>query len=62
MLGENLKKAREEKGLGIVQVAQEVGITHAALSYFENGLKVPSVPTLVRLAEVLGKSIDDLVK
>lgn len=62
MLGENLKKAREEKRLGIVQVAQEVGITHAALSYFENGLKVPSVPTLVRLAEVLGKSIDDLVK
>lgn len=62
MLGENLKKAREEKRLGIVQVAQEVGITHAALSYFENGLKVPSVPTLVRLAEVLGKSIDELVK
>lgn len=62
MLGENLKKAREEKKLGIVQVAQEVGITHAALSYFENGLKVPSVPTLVRLAEVLGKSIDELVK
>lgn len=62
MLGENLKKAREEKRLGIVQVAQEVGITHSALSYFENGLKVPSVPTLVRLAEVLGKSIDELVK
>ena len=62
MLGENLRKARTEKGLTLVEVAKEVGVSHVAIINMENGKRMPSVPTLVLLARVLGKSIDELVK
>ncbi len=62
MLSENLKKAREEKNWSQQKVAESVGVTQVALHYFETGVKVPSVPVLMELSRVLGKTMDDLVK
>lgn len=61
MLSENLKKAREEKKLSQQKVAEAVGVTQAAINYFENGVKVPQLATMISLSKVLGKSIDELV-
>lgn len=61
MLSENLKKAREERGLTQKQVADAVGVTQTAINYFENGLKIPSLPTMISLARTLEKRIDDLI-
>ena len=62
MLSLNLKNARQEIGLSQEDVAKELGISQPAYSYFESGLKCPSVPVLVQLSKILNKSMDELVK
>ncbi|MBQ8319430.1 MAG: helix-turn-helix transcriptional regulator [Clostridia bacterium] len=62
MLAENLKEARKKKGLSQEDVAKKAGISQQAYSYYENGLKVPTLPTIKVIAETLETSIDDLVK
>ena len=62
MLSENLKKAREEKGMSQKDVAEAVGVTQTAINRFEQGIKVPSLSTMVDLSATLDKTIDELVK
>lgn len=62
MLAVNLKNAREELGLSQEEVAKELGITQPAYSYYESGLKCPTVPMLIQISKVLKKSMDELVK
>lgn len=62
MLGENIKKAREEIGMKQSELADAVGVAQSSIVYFEKGERNPSVPTLKLLSRVLGKSIDELVK
>lgn len=62
MLAVNLKNAREKLGLSQEDVAKAVGITQPAYSYYESGLKCPTVPVLIQLSEVLKISMDELAK
>ena len=43
------------------QVAEETGITAAAICNYENGDRVPTLQTLALLADFYGASIDYLV-
>jgi transcriptional regulator with XRE-family HTH domain len=43
------------------QVAEEIGITAAAICNYENGERVPTLQTLAQLADFYGASIDYLV-
>jgi len=43
------------------QVAEETGITAAAICNYENGDRVPTLQTLAQLADFYGASIDYLV-
>src|SRR5437764_9576670 len=53
-----LKKAREEAGLSLADVADRSGIDKAALSRLENGVHDnPTVETLMRYAAALGKKL-----
>jgi transcriptional regulator with XRE-family HTH domain len=52
--GENLKKFREEKQLGVNQLALKSGVSAAQISRFENGKrKTPHVDTAKKLAKAL---------
>lgn len=65
MLGTNLKNARLNLGYTQEKVAEQVGVKQQAIAAIEQGLIVPSVPTLVKLVEVLKLSkvsIVELVK
>ena len=54
-LAAGLKKARQEQGLSLADVADRSGIDRAAISRIENGLNVnPTVATLENLARSLG--------
>ncbi|KUO40381.1 MAG: hypothetical protein AVW05_03705 [Hadesarchaea archaeon DG-33] len=53
-------EARERKGINQAKLAQEAGITPAAISQIENGHRVPTIPVLHRIATVLGVSMDYL--
>ena len=53
-LGARLREQRLKGGLTLAQVAEQSGFGKAYLSRIENGLKVPPIGTLSRIADVLG--------
>lgn len=53
-----LKAAREAKGLSLADVTELTGMDRSALSKLENGQRAnPTVETLVRYAEAVGKRL-----
>jgi hypothetical protein len=53
-----LKAAREAKGLSLADVTEITGMDRSALSKFETGQRPnPTVETLVRYAEAVGKRL-----
>lgn len=61
VLSENLKKAREDRNMTQKELAKRVLVNSVNISYFESGDKIPSVTTLVRIADTLNCSIDSLL-
>lgn len=58
---ENLKYLRESKGLGQVELANKLGVSKAVISLWENGLREPTMSSLVVIAQYFDVSIDYLV-
>lgn len=56
-----LKHLRRDKHLTQVQVAERVGVTPAMVSAYESDLKVPSLDTMIRLANLFGVTVDYLL-
>lgn len=56
-----LKSARENKGLMLREVAQNLGIDQALVSKFESGNRKPTREQVVKLAEILDINKDDLL-
>lgn len=53
-----LKAAREEKGLSLADLTERTGMDRSALSKLETGQRPnPTVETLVRYAEAVGKRL-----
>ena len=59
-LSNRLRVARAERSLSQEQLAQLVGVTRQTISSIETGLYCPSALLAFRLAERLGKRVDDL--
>lgn len=59
--GENLKRAREEKGITQQTLAEQLYVTRQAVSRWENGSRYPDLLTTKCIANILGVSIDSLV-
>lgn len=62
MVSENIKKAREQKGITQQQLAEKIGTNQSVIAGFESGIKIPSLRVAKELSEALGVSIDELVK
>ncbi|APQ72019.1 hypothetical protein CF070_12425 [Clostridium botulinum] len=63
MLGENIKKIRINKGLGLNETARKAGISGSYLSDIENGKKEnPTVTTLNKIADALEVPLDYLAR
>ena len=60
-LGPRLKDARVKKGMTIQRLADEVGVMGNYISQMENGDKMPSMDTFIRLANALDVTADDLL-
>lgn len=61
IIGESIKLNRIEQKYTQKQLAQMIGVTHAAISYWENGINIPNVKDCWLLADALGITIDELV-
>ena len=57
----NLKNLRLERKIGQVQLAKQLGVSKGIISLWENGLREPSMTSLIALAKFFGVSIDFLV-
>lgn len=60
-VGQNIKNAREQKGLSQRDLAQKLNISQAAVSQFENGKNPPKIDTLLKIANALQVDINALL-
>lgn len=61
MFKENLKKFRNRKGISIEQLANKLNIKPKTVSKWEKGISVPDIQLLMKLSEILGVSVNDLL-
>lgn len=61
MNGERLKALLDEKGIQQAELAENVGVSQAFISYLIKGLKQPSLVLIKRIADYLQVPIDELV-
>ena len=62
LVGQNVKRIRQKKGLTQEKFAEISGFSQHYLSSLENGRRNPTVVTLYELATALGVSHMDLVR
>ncbi|MFX0199033.1 MAG: helix-turn-helix domain-containing protein [Candidatus Hodarchaeota archaeon] len=60
VLRSRIVETREQRGMNQAKLAEKTGITPAAISQIEKGLRVPTIPVLRRIANILGVTIDYL--
>ena len=58
---ENLRYAREQKGLSQKDVAEKIGVAKSTYSLYESGNREPNVQTIKKISDVLDVSADDLL-
>lgn len=58
---DTLKKLRTEKGLSQNDIAKQMYVTHATVSRWESGLRLPDAAMMSRLAGVLGVNVNILL-
>jgi len=61
VLGANVRKAREARGMTQFQVAAAAGFVVSTISDIERGATDPQISTIRRIARVLGVTAADLV-
>jgi len=61
MVGQNIKRFREEKGFSQEQLAERLNVTRQAVSNWENGKTQPDINTLHNIAGILEISIEELI-
>lgn len=60
-VGDRLRKLREQMGFTQTDLGAKAGIAAASVSHFETGQRLPSLESLMKLADALGVSVDTLL-
>lgn len=60
-IGHRIRQHRLAKNLSQEALSERANVTPAHFSHIERGNTKPSLPTLLRIANALGVSLDDLV-
>lgn len=55
-LGDNIKKARMEKGYSQAELADQIGVSQAAIYYWESGKRRPNTEIIKKIADKLDVS------
>ena len=59
--GIRVAKLRAAKGLSQAQLAERIGITKSMVSAYENSIRMPSYPVLIKITRVFNVSVDYLL-
>lgn len=57
----NLRALRNEFGLSMKALGQEIGVAESTISLYETGKRTPDITTLIRLADYFDVPVDDLI-
>ena len=60
--GMMIAEKRKELGMTQRELAEKMGVTDKAVSKWERALSYPDLPSLAKLAETLGMSVDELLQ
>ena len=58
---EKIRKKRLEKKLSLLNLANELGISHSHLYYIESKRVIPSIDVIIKIAKALDYSLKDLL-
>lgn len=59
-LGDNIRNFREKRGLTRIELANKIDVHSSALANYEYSNRLPSINTLIDIADVLHVSLDAL--
>ena len=57
----NIKTLREIGGMSQKDLAKKVGVTQAAIFFYESGKSIPRLDIAIALAKALGVTVEQLV-
>jgi DNA-binding XRE family transcriptional regulator len=57
----NLRKARKEKKLTQEQFGKKVGVSGKTIHHYEIGKRQPSLEMLLKMANALDKTVNDII-
>ena len=57
-----IKQMRERRGLSQLEVSKQLNISQSAISQYEKSKREPSIEILIKLADLFGCTIDELVR
>ena len=60
--GRNLMIALFDRKMTQTQLAEKIGVTQAAVNYYISEKRTPTLELCVKIADVLGMSLDELVR
>ncbi len=61
VMAERLRGLRGEKGIGQNQLAKEIGVSNASISYWENAKQEPTAEAIYKLSKYFDVSADYLL-
>ncbi len=61
LMGKHLTECRERMGIKRTVFARKIGITYSAACKYESDLRTPRVEVLVKMADFLGVTTDELL-
>ena len=60
-LGDNIRRKRSEYDSEQKELAERVGVSKSAMCSFELGTKIPRLDTIIKIADALHCSVDELL-
>lgn len=61
IIGKSIKQNRLERKISQTTLAKAIGVTHAAISFWENGVNLPNIYDCWKMAEYMNITIDELI-
>lgn len=58
---EKMRDYRKQKGWTLKDLAKKTGVTSISIGRYETGKREPNLTTLVKIADVLEVTVDDLL-
>ena len=62
IFADKLKKERKEKGWSQEELAEKLFVSRQSVSKWENGLNYPSIEIIIKLSDLFGVTIDELLR